>query len=530
MNTVYSGSSGQANLLLGWVPGTVTLGTNANGVFTVSSDDNNYYYYTSNSNFSGGTAALQLNGTTANINGDLVNTSSTYSPYGEAASGVVLNYGANLTVNNLTNSATTSSIYDLADAEVDLSAGSSLTVNGNVQQHGHQNSSAGDGFPYASINLENSTLAVNATQSSAGTFNNTSALLSMLSGSTATVAGLFTNDVNSEVILDSSQQPSSRVSSVSTLTNNTNLGGSTLTTSSGFSNAGQVYINDGSILNNTGLFSNSGAVGLWSNSALNNTGLFNNTYTGTVTLDYSSTLTNTGNFKNTGFVTTGSETSSAGNAVNVTGAIFNTSAGVVNLEGAGDTMTATQQFINRGAVNLSGTSAGVSSNGFANKYTGTIALSGTGNTVTSSSWMSNSGMITFSGTNGQISSTGNFTNNAAGIVTMGGSDDVLFTLGSSNISNAGTVTIGSGEFVIAGINVTQQGTVAGGSYTQTAGTTTIDSGGVLQAVLVDIQGGTLTGGGTIEGNLTVEDGGTLSPATAIDRCHRQLRPNRDRHT
>ena len=156
-----------------------------------------------------------------------------------------------------------------------------------------------------------------------------------------------------------------------------------------------------------------------------------------------------GTFTNTGTLTT---TGTGSNAFNVTGNIFNTSPGVINLAGDGDTMTATGQFVN-------------------------------------------SGTVTLSGNNASLSSTGDFTNTASGIVSMTGSGEALDTLG--DLNNAGTITIGAGDTV-----------TVGGDYIQTAGTTTVD--GLLTAGTVDLQGGMLTGGGEINGNLTV-DGGTLSP-------------------
>jgi hypothetical protein len=204
-----------------------------------------------------------------------------------------------------------------------------------------------------------------------------------------------------------------------------------------------------------------------------------------------------GAVRNSGTVITGLTT--GGNAINVTGAIFNTSAGMINLTGLSDTMTATGHFINSGAVSLSGDSASFSSDGLANKSGATITLSADSNTASATSWASNKGTITFSGTNGQVSSVGDFTNASTGVITMAGSGETLFTYCSANIFNSGTFTIGDAETV-----------TAGGNYTQTAGTTTVAAGGNLGAAEIDLQGGLLTGGGTVTGELLVE-GGTLSP-------------------
>jgi fibronectin-binding autotransporter adhesin len=221
-------------------------------------------------------------------------------------------------------------------------------------------------------------------------------------------------------------------------------------------------------------------------------------------------------FTNTGTVTTAG---TGANALNVTGNIFNTSPGVVNLNGSGDKMTATGQFTNTGAVNLNGNNASVSSFGLDNQSGGTVTLAGNGNGVSSTGAASNEGTIAWNGTNGSVSSTGNFTNAASGIMTVEGTGNELFTNG--NLLNSGGITIGNGGIVTAALGVSQSGTVtinangqltvgSGGEYDQTGGTTAVNTSGTLSAPTILLQGGTLTGGGTIEGNLTVA-GGTLNP-------------------
>ena len=181
-----------------------------------------------------------------------------------------------------------------------------------------------------------------------------------------------------------------------------------------------------------------------------------------------------GRFTNTGTLTTNGTGS---NAFNVTGDVFNTSPGVVNVNGAGDTITASGQF-------------------------------------------NNSGTVSFGGTNASITSTGDFTNAASGMVTVTGSGNTLTT--DAMLDNSGDITVGGGGSVNAATGMTQSGglltinsggglTVQGGNtLTQTGGTTTVNIGGTLTAGLVDLQGGKLTGGGNIAANLTV-DGGTLNP-------------------
>ena len=313
------------------------------GGLTNSSDDNNWITY--------GNAILSLDASTGTITGGLQNTAST-SNGGLALSTVTLNNGASLTVDSLSNTATVSSTLspDSATANVTVRGGSTLTVTGNVSNTATFNPGA-LGFPAASISVDGSTLSVG------GTFNNTSASLSLTNTSTATVTVIFTNDAGSIVTLD--VDPTQTFQGGSPITTGTSVLGSILT-SGGFNNNGAVNLNYFSALNNTGRFSNVGSLNL-------NSG---------------STLTNTGTFSNSGTVST---SGSVSNSINVTGAIFNTSAGTVNLNVAGDQITATGQFKNWGAVNLNGNGASVSTNtaltstqGFYNGTGGVVTLAAVG--------------------------------------------------------------------------------------------------------------------------------------------------------
>ncbi len=412
----------------------------------------------------------------ATITGGLLNTATT-SNGGEAASGISITGGGTLSADTLTNTATagTSGSNDSASAQVSLSgAGSLLAVTGNVINSSYVTNGS-LGIALASISLDQG-----SNMTVGGTFNNTAASLTLTNVSTATVTGLFTNDGNSTVSLDNLPENVQRISGSPAPTSGRIQAalGSTLTTNGGFTNQGIVNLNYYSNLNNTGLFSNSGAVNV----------------------SNASTVTNTGDFSNSGTLAT----SGTGlNQVNVTGSIFNTSLGIVNVNGDYDAVTASGQFSNHGAVSLNGDNASVSGTWLHNHSDGTITLTGTSQSVTatatSTGAMTNYGTIDFAGTStdGLVSSAGGFSNNASGVVTMSGTGDVLSAAG--NMSNAGAVTVGAGE----GIMVT-------GNYNQTAGTTAIDSAGNLSAALVDITGGVLSGGGTITGNLTI-DGGTLAP-------------------
>jgi hypothetical protein len=182
------------------------------------------------------------------------------------------------------------------------------------------------------------------------------------------------------------------------------------------------------------------------------------------------------------------------NALNVTGNLFNTSDGVINLYGAGDSVNVTGptgqlrqgetvingQFMNGGQVNLSGANTAIFANSFDNQAGGTTSFNGTGSSVNTLGAATNEGSMSF---------------NAAGSV-----------VSSSGFTNTGGVHVANGSDVtFEGVDTTDPA-----PYTQTAGTTTIDSGGQLTASEIDIDGGELTGGGTIAGNVVV-DGGTISP-------------------
>ena len=560
ISKIYSGSTGSAALELNGLSGTVVLATDTNGLFTVAANDLN--------GNGDGSASLSLIGTSATLNGDFVNRAKTYNDSDFSSAGLSLDQGASLTIgtadslHNLTNKATTIGDASGAEALVTVTGGSTLTVNGNVSNTSIDNSISG-AIAGAGIEVDGgSQLIVSGTYNNTGAFLGFApgAVLSLTGGSTATVGGLFTNDANSLVALNTSFfGPTGAAHEISAITS--------LTTSNGFSNAGVVVLDLGSQLENTGLFANTGSLadvelsngstlinhgaftnsdgtvgldgqgttlqvhGTFDNTALtdfgaelslthgshatvdllftNGTGSFvdldakcscqpnvqagavggGSTLTtlagfsnaGQVTLNLNSTLENTGTFTNTGLITldNGSTLKSAAavvpeasghpnafensgtittgavggsNQINVTGALFNTSPGVINLNGAGDQMTATGLFTNTGTVNING--GGVK--------------------VSSDTGIDNSGTIT-----------------------MAGVADILSTKG--DMTNSSAVTIGATETVSAD-----------GTYHQTTGTTVLDKGGFLTATEVQLSGGELSGGGTITGNLLI-DGGTLAP-------------------
>lgn len=221
---------------------------------------------------------------------------------------------------------------------------------------------------------------------------------------------------------------------------------------------------------------------------------------GSLTLNNGITLNTApggGSFTNTGTLATGGTGS---NKLSVTGSMFNTSPGIVNLSGPSDRITVTGQFTNTGGVTLGSVAANstsISASSFDNQLGGTITLAGSGAHLGSTGAGGNEGTITLLGSNGNVSAAGDFTNAASGLVILEGTGD-LFNAG-GDFDNAGTVTLGANE----GLDAT-------GDYVQSGGITTVESNATLTAVNFDLNGGTLAGGGAVDANV-VNNGGTLSP-------------------
>ena len=140
-----------------------------------------------------------------------------------------------------------------------------MNVNGNLNDTSVASLGFFVGDPEASVSLDGkSILNVNN-----GAFTNTASFLYLTDHSTASVAGLFTNDVSSVVSLD---QPTSE----------TAPSGSILNANGGFTNSGEIALNNLSTLNNTEAFDNTGLIFL-EGSAL--TTLNSETATGSFTND-----------------------------------------------------------------------------------------------------------------------------------------------------------------------------------------------------------------------------------------------------
>ena len=450
VNNIYSGATGTGSLLLGWVPGTVTLGTNSSGVFNISADDNNSSYY-SETYPGGGVASLQLSGTTAVIGGDLMNSATTSNLEGFAASGVVLDHGSSLTVNNLTNTATTNGFYDTALAAVQLTQGSTLNVNGNFNNTSVASFGFYVGDPEASVSLDGkSVLNVNN-----GGFTNTASFLYLTNNSTANVAGLFTNDVNSAVSLDQG-------------TDSSTPSGSILNANGGFANSGEIYLNNVSTLNNTGAFNNTGLIYL-ENSALTTfdtktaSGSFTNDGSlgypgGFVSVDGGSTLTVAGTFSN---INGASLNITNNSTASVTGLFTNDSLSSVMLDGSGEgqgggfesasekqhssiiiapgaSLTTYNGFSNAGFVSLNMNSALTNTGLFCN--TGLITVDNA-SIVTNTGTFRNSGTVMTGATGGgnMINVTGALFNTSAGMIELTGPGDAMTVTG--HFINSGAVSL-----------------------------------------------------------------------------------------
>ncbi len=339
-------------------------------------------------------------------------------------------------------------------------------------------------------------------------FSSTAVLFGVLNGTDLKVAGNLTNTAS----VTSGGQVSSGVGAIDaglTITGDlTNT--AILSTTSGADNAtaeiavlggGMAVYGDflNQVTKGAGATGTAAAIVTVTSGDLNVTGNFTNTG-GAVFLNEGGALKVGGDLTNTGAMTTGSF---GGSAITVTGNVFNTSPGVLNLRGIGDTVTAATQFVNSGTVNMHGDLETVQAyQGFDNKAGGLVSMTGNGDIFEATGsgggcgcaispfgpWAgggslpatgSNEGTFLVTGTNGKIITDGNFT-------------------------NSGTVILSS-----TGNSLT----VRSGAYTQTGGTTEVDAGNTLQAATIGIDGGTVTGGGTLIGNVT--NGGTINPGDPV---------------
>jgi hypothetical protein len=267
---------------------------------------------------------------------------------------------------------------------------------------------------------------------------------------------------------------------------------SAVNTADPFTNLGTVNVDSLSTLTNSGTWTNGGSSNTLA--ILSNSGTLLNT--GTMTNTTNSSLVNLsgGTVVNSGTVTDGFRSRVLNDSG---GTLVNTSTGVWN---------STDFLLNRGTI----TNAGTFNNSGAplqNEVGGVIVNTGTLNNR--SDWLINSGTLTNAGTltnNDQFTNSGTLLN--SGHLTNTSS---ALNLGNSGmLINSGTLTNNlernfenSGTLINTGlINGT-------GNYVQTQGLTT--NNGTITQTSVIINGGTLRGIGTINANVTIASGATLSP-------------------
>jgi len=474
LSRIDQGSTGHGSLTLNGagspdVPYTITTGQ-----LTVSADDSQVE---ANRNITT-VAALFLDGSNLQISnidggyGDFV--AQAYSTTGNITQAyTTLVDASSLTVGNLSNTATTgaggtaSAIVGLSGIAQDSELhGSSLTVNGTLTNHAI--STDGTGFATASVSIsQNSVLTVT------GDVNN------LATG----VAGLGVS-ASAQMTIDAS------VLNVTGAFHNTTDPGL------GLNGGATLRVQNGSAATVTGAFSNSAESSVAVDASTLSTGVFTNN--GQVTLSNGATLNaataTTGGLTNTGTIDIGGVTvfqhgsvsghvTIATNTLNVTGDLFNTSPGVINVNGDGDSIhvsapvttcvdtcsnpqTATGQFVNSGGVNLGGANSSITADSFDNQSGGTTNFNGNGSSVYSNGAASNEGTMNFNTNGSHVGSTG-FTNTGS-----------VFVSGGSDVSFDGIDSPGAG------------------TYTQTAGNTTVDTGGTVIGQ-VDIEGGTFTVGNSI---------------------------------
>lgn len=406
-------------------------------------------------------------GASGSVVGGFTN-SATSKTNGTAEADLTVDAGSTLTLDSLTNTAgNATGDAGSATAAVSVQQGSTLHVTGNVQ---NTFTPSGVGSGQAEVSVDASTMNVD------GTFTNTAGFLNLQHQATVSVGGQFTNDVNSAVTLDHFFAAAQ-----------SQLAGSVLNTN-GFGNDGVVNLNQQSTINNTGAFSNTGTVSLDGGSLLSIGPLMGQD------ADNNPIVVTPGSLTNTGTINTGTRAGGS-NTINVTGDVFNTAPGVVNIAGQGDSMTVTGQFTNSGQLNVTGAAASVEAGSITNLKGGQISVTGIEETVSSDTGI---------------------TNDAEGTITVQGGGNAL-KAENGTLSNAGSLTVGAGGSAVAQtidqsgmLDIQADGHVQAGTFTQTDGHTTVETGGTLTATEVDLQGGTLSGGGSIYGNVVV-DGGTLAP-------------------
>ncbi|HKD08533.1 MAG TPA: hypothetical protein VKB79_21710 [Bryobacteraceae bacterium] len=416
-----------------------------------------------------GASLLELDSSsTAVVVGNLNNTAQGTGDDTSAFSTVSLNGGSSLTVDNLINTAISGfnesggPPLGTGVASVALTGGSSLAVNGNVTNTGPE----GDG--HAGISLDGgSSLNVAGTFFSQGTFQGAFiAGLNLTNNSTATVTGLFTNQIGSLVSLDTA---------------------STLITKGGFSNSDAVTLNLNSTLANTGTFSNSGSIDLSNGSKLTTSGLFDNTG-GTLTLHGGGNSVTAGSFNNPGSV----------------------------ILGDNDTITVTGQFQNSGVIAFTGTNGIVSSGGdFTNAASGMMTVDGTGNAFSTMGNLMNAGTIEISG-GGSVTVAGSYTQtagttaaNTGGTLTAGTID-----LQGGTLTGGGTI---NGDLTVDGGTLNPgdpQSITINGNYDQTLlGILDVDLASATSYDHVTVNGHA-TLGGTLD--LTIETGFSASIGTTFN--------------
>ncbi len=292
-----------------------------------------------------------------NISGGLLNLAKT-TAFGQPTSTVNVEGGSVLNADTILNLSKATMSDSSPEAEINVLNGSALNVTGAFRNVVNANGgdayadvyvggnstltadsvenkfiSSNDGTGAATITIDESTMNVNKT------FNNTGGVLNLTNAATVNVGGQFTNDAHGVVSLDAQQAFSESSGAYD------QYAGSVLNTN-GFSNSGQVSLNQSSTLNNTGDFDNSGTITVDNHSALNIKAAQQDQQNGSTLLSAAQPV-----LTNTGSIATGTN-GDGGNTVRVEGSMFNTAPGVVNVHGEDDNMTVTGQFSNSGSVSI----------------------------------------------------------------------------------------------------------------------------------------------------------------------------------
>ena len=316
-------------------------------------------------------------------------------------------------------------------------------------------------------------------------------------------------------------------------------GGATVTTTTGFTNTGNVYIDylsgeeGASTFNIGGTLTNSGTldVGVSNLSAptnVNVTGTLANAG-GIINLQGNAT---SGTAEQTTLNLEGATPTTVVGQINLSGdALYEVASGITAIGSGGQlSLNGVQARVSIGAGTTNSALTGLASNAGNFIMQGDTGLGAGGATVTTTTGFTNTGNVYIDYLSGEE---GASTFNIGGTLTNSGTLDAGVSnlsaptnISANGLTNSGTINL-AGSSITNTTNLTVSGaagnagstnigafsdltvTGAGNAYAQTGGTTSLYANGTLTAPNVNVTGGTLQGNGTVAGNINVSSAGTV---------------------